>query len=98
MRHVIRLFTLVLGASLMTDSLAQTKDPVVIIALTELTRRGLDPRNYAARVTDSGDMMIVVFRDRDLPPGTRGVVPKHPTLEVEISAREKKVIKSYFAR
>lgn len=98
MRHVFRLFLLTLGANLMTDALAQTRDPIIIAALAELARRGLDPANYAARVTDAGTFYIVVFRDRDLPPGARGVVTKHPTLEVEVGLKDKKVIKSYFAR
>ena len=98
MRNGLQLILLAIGSILMTDTLAQTKDPVILVALTELTRRGLDPGAYGARVTDAGTHFIVVFRDRDLPPGARGIVPRHPTLEVEISAKDRQVIKSYFAR
>lgn len=73
-------------------------DPIITIATSELTRRGLDPQAYMARSFDNGEILVVVFRDRKIPPNSRAASTEHPTLEVEVSAKTKRVIRSYFAR
>jgi hypothetical protein len=98
MNYVSHICILATGAVIMMNQTTKADEAIITIAKTELVRWELDLPAYVARVTVDGEMFIVVFRDRDLPAGARGVVTKHPTLVVEINARDKKILRSYFAR
>lgn len=56
-----------------------------------------DLAKYKIEVIRDGDDLAVLFADKDRPPGTRGSVGQ-PGFEVELNARDRRVIRSSFVR
>ncbi len=82
----------------MNDAHAQSDDSLVNIAASELTRRNLERSAYRAEVVREDKVYVVIFTDRKVPAGSRGIPASHPAIEVELDKSTLKVIKSYYVR
>ena len=72
----------------------------VRIAEPEFERRKLDLDNYTIAVIEEGDSVVVLLRSPDAVgvPGARGSTGKFPGFEVEISKKDRKVVRSNYVR
>ena len=57
-----------------------------------------DLRDYNIEVVRDGNSIVVIFLDKDREPGTRGSTGGRPGFEVELDARDFRVIRSNFLR
>lgn len=55
-------------------------------------------KHYKITVISDNKSLIVMFTDKDTPKGARGSVGKHPGFEVELSAGDRRVLRSNFIR
>lgn len=93
-------------------SIAQPSPPKVIaefpgaslkwirIAEPEFEQRKLDLENYTIAVVEEDDSVVVLLRSPDAVgvSGARGSTGKFPGYEVEISKKDKKVVRSNYVR
>ncbi len=76
----------------------EQKLTAIRLANGELLRRKLLVENYRINVQRENEIIYVIYMDKEVPEGARGVVGKHPALEVEISAEDMQLMRSYFVR
>jgi hypothetical protein len=57
-----------------------------------------DLKNYKITVFSDNKSLVVMFTDKDTPKGARGSVGKYPGFEVELSAGDRRVLRSNFVR
>lgn len=67
-------------------------------AMTAFHRHYPDLAKYKIEVLREGDAVIVIFTDKDAPVGGRGNLGARPGFEVEMNARDLKVLRSNFVR
>lgn len=79
---------------------AAEKKSILAKAKSELAKRELDVSLYSSKITDRGDWITVIFRDRnaDMDPQARGSSGVVPTFEVQFDRDTLGVRKAYFAR
>lgn len=80
------------------DGFKFTAEEIYRAAVPELARHSLDEAAYKSYFVINADDVTVVFHDKDVPVGSRGIVADNPTLEVQLKKSDLKIIKSYFAR
>lgn len=100
------------AAFLVWSRTAQTNPPKVIaefpgvslkwvrIAEPEFERRNLDLDNYIITFLEEGDSIVVLLRSPETVgvPGLRGSTGRFPGHEVEISKKDRKVVRSNYVR
>ncbi len=58
----------------------------------------LDLKNFKIEVVRDGDAVVVIFSDKDAPPGTRGINRQRPSFEVALKSTDRSVIRANYTR
>ena len=67
-------------------------------ALGVFQRHHPDLAHYKIEVVSERDSVVVIFTDKERPEGTRGSLGVRPGFEVEMSAKDLRVLRSNFIR
>jgi hypothetical protein len=86
-----------MGRIHMLDRIQGSSFPAIQAAVAVFQQRNPDLTQYKIEVVREGDSVVVIFADKDRPEGTRGSVGK-PGFEVELTARDLRVLRSNFVR
>jgi len=68
------------------------------LAEVEFEHRNLDVNNYIISVFEKSDSVVISLSSPDQPNGARGSTGKYPGFEVEIGAKNLKILRSNYIR
>ena len=71
---------------------------VIESAAAEAARNGLDVSKYKITILDRGSSCTVMFQDPERPEGERGSTERMLGFDVEVSRKDRHIVRSHFVR